>query len=426
METRTSPAQRIPSKEPSLAVRAFSRLGLVPTRGLILLACVAFFMSFGMSAQNSVGTNFQVETLHMTALDRGYMETGRELPGLLLVLISALTAALPVPVLATLALLTMAVQYLGYSQVTAIWQLVGLAMFGSIGFHLWNPLQRELNMSQVDKASSGRVLGFMAGVGSAGALSGMASVWLFAPTLGYRTMFLWASGSLAIAAILVSRAKSPRKEEGPRKARIIFRREYSFYYLLTMLEGSARQIWGVFAMLAIVQTFHVDVRTVTVMLAINSLVTVFMNPRIGVWIDQWGERKAMMVGYGGLIPVFLTFGLNMGGLLANSLVSARMVAILIYFTYSTLFAFNALASPSYINKIARPGELAPSLAMGVTFEHLVGVSIPTLGGLIGVAYGYEYTFIIGTAIAIICFAVVTRLPRGRLHSRAEGAAVVGR
>ena len=46
-----------------------------------------------MSAQNSVGTNFQVETLNMTALDRGYMETGRELPGLFLVLISALSAA---------------------------------------------------------------------------------------------------------------------------------------------------------------------------------------------------------------------------------------------------------------------------------------------------------------------------------------------
>jgi predicted MFS family arabinose efflux permease len=382
-------------------------------------------MSFGMSAQNSVGTNFQVETLNMTALDRGYMETGRELPGLFLVLISALSAALPVPILAAVSILTMTLQYLGYSQVTAIWQLIGLTIFGSIGFHLWAPLQRELNMSQVDKANSGRVLGFMAGVGSAGALSGMASVWLFAPTLGYRTMFLWAAGSLAIAALLIWRVKSPRKEGESRKARIIFRREYSFYYLLTMLEGSARQIWGVFAMLAIVQTFHVDVRTVTVMLAINALVTVFMNPRIGVWIDQWGERKAMMVGYGGLIVVFLTFGLNMGGLLTNPLISTSMVAILIYFTYSTLFAFNALASPSYINKIVRPGELGPSLAMGITFEHLVGVSIPTLGGLIGVAYGYEYTFLIGTCIALICFAVVTKLPKGRLHSRAEGAVAVG-
>ena len=154
-----------------------------------------------------------------------------------------------------------------------------------------------------------------------------------------------------------------------------------------MLEGSARQIWGAFAMFVIVETFKVDVRTVAMMLAINSLVTMFMNPRIGVWIDQWGERKAMMIGYGGLIFVFLAFALNMGGLLANQLISTSTLAILIYFTYSTMFAFNMLASPSYINKIARPGELGPSLAMGITCEHVVGVTIPIIGGYLGLMYG---------------------------------------
>lgn len=424
METRTPRAQRIPYQEPSFAARAFRRLGLAPSRSLILLACVAFFVSFGMSAQNSVGTNFQVETLKMTALDRGFMETGREIPGLFLVLISALSAALPVPFLAAVSVVTMALQYLGYSQVTAIWQLIGLTIFGSIGFHMWAPLQRELNVSLVDKSTVGRVLGFMAGVASAGALTGMASVWLFAPTLGYRTMFLWAAMSLVIASVLVWRAKSPRKE-GARRARILYRREYSFYYLLTMLQGAARQIWGVFAMLAIVQQFHVDVRTVTIMLAINSLLTVFMNPRIGVWVDQWGERKSMMIGYGILVFVFLTFGLNMGGLLANPIVSTSMLAILIYFTYSTLYSFNDFASTSYINQIARPGELGPSLAMGITTEHVVGVIVPIVGGLIGVAYGYEYTFLIGTMISVVCFAVVTRLPKGKLQSRAEAAVAVG-
>ena len=419
METRTSRAQPVPLRKAGFGARAFRRIGLVPSRGLILLACVAFFMSFGMAAQMAVGTNFQVETLQMTVQDRGLLEGARELPGLFLVLISALTAGVAVPMLAAVSILTMALQYLGYSAVTEIWQLIGLTLFGSIGFHLWAPLQRELNMSQVDKAHSGRVLGFMAGVGSAGALVGMASVWLFAPSLGYRTMFLWAAFSLTIAALLVWRVKSPRKQGDTKKVRIIVRREYSFYYLLTMLEGSARQIWGAFAMFTIVATFKVDVRTVTMMLAINSLVTVFMNPRIGIWIDQWGERKAMMVGYGGLIFVFLTFGLNMGGLLANSVFSTSTLAILIYFTYSTMFAFNMLASPSYINKIARPGELGPSLAMGITCEHVVGVFIPIVGGIIGVAYGYEYTFLIGTAIAIICFTVVTRLPKGRLVARSE-------
>jgi predicted MFS family arabinose efflux permease len=308
----------------------------------------------------------------------------------------------------------MALQYLGYSQVTDVWQLIGLTIFGSIGFHLWAPLQRELNLSLADKAHSGRALGFMAGVGSAGGLVGMASVWLFAPTLGYQTMFLWAACSLAIAATLVWRVKSPRKEGLERTARIVIRREYSFYYLLTALEGSTRQIWGSFAMFTLVAVFQIDVRTVTMMLVANSLLTMFMNPRIGIWIDQWGERRAMMVGYGGLIFTFLAFALN----------TTSWLAIAVYFTYSTLFALNVLSTPSYINKIARPGELSPSLAMGVTCEHIVGVLIPIVGGIFWVTYGYLYTFLIGAAIAVICFLVVTRLPKGRLVAQ-TGAAAVG-
>ena len=386
-----------------LSARMVGRLGLTPSRNLWLLAAAAFCMSFGMAAQNSVGNNFQVETLRMTAADRGIMEGGRELPGLLLVFISALAVAVPVPRLASFCIATMALQYFGFSFVTDIWQLIGLTAFGSIGMHMWMPLSRELNLSLGDKTQSGRALGFMAGVGSAGGLAGMVSVYLFAPGLGYRVMFLWAAIGLTVAALLVSRVRSPRPPGQEKRARFVIRREYSFYYLLQFLEGSARQIWGSFAMFTLVATYGIDVRTVTVMLIVNSLLTTFVNPRIGIWIDQWGERKALMVGYGGLILVFAAFGLNTTGWLA----------IAIYFTYSTMFAFQ-MAVPSYLHKVARPGDLSPSLAMGVTFEHLAGVAIPVIGGILWVTYGYTYAFLVGALVSTICFLAVTRLPGGRL------------
>ena len=86
-----------------------------------------------------------------------------------------------------------------------------------------------------------------------------------------------------------------------------------------------------------------------------------------------------------------------------------------------MYSFS-MATPSYLHKIARPGELSSSLAMGVTFEHLTGVAIPVIGGLLWVRYGYEYAFLVGASIATICFLTVTRLPRGRLVER-EPAAV---
>ncbi len=387
----------------SLPNRLVGKLGLVATRNLWLLAAAAFCLSFGSAAQNAVGNNFQVETLRMTAADRGIMEGGRELPGLLLVFISALTVGMRVPLLASLCIATMALQYFGFSFVTDIWQLIGLTIFGSIGMHMWMPLSRELNLSLGDRSRSGRALGFMAGVGSAGGLLGMISVYVFAPGLGYRVMFLWAAVGLTAASLLVSRVQSPREPGQEKRARFVLRREYSFYYMLTFLEGSARQIWGSFAMFTLVANYGVDVRTVTAMLIVNSLLTTFMNPRIGAWIDQWGERKALMVGYGGLILVFASFALNSQGWLA----------IAIYFTYSTMFAFN-MATPSYLHKIARPGDLSPSLAMGVTFEHLAGIAIPVVGGYLWVTYGYTYAFLVGALVSVVCFLAVTRLPRGRL------------
>ena len=350
--------------------------GIPVSRNLTLLAGTAFCLSFGTAAQNAVGNNFQVETLGMTAADRGLMEGGREVPGLLLAFISALAAAVPLPYLAAAMLAMMALQYFSFFFVSDVWQLIALVMFGSVGFHMWMPLSRELNLSLADKTHAGRVLGFMAGTGSAGALLGMLTVFAFAPALGYRMMFLWASAGLAVAAVLVSRVRSPRRAaDGPRK-RLVLRREYGFYYLLNFLEGSARQIWSSFAMFTLVRHYGVGVRTVTAMLILNSLLTTFMNPRIGAWIDKWGERKALMVGYAGLIAVFATYAAS----------TQAWQAIAVYFAYSTMFAFN-IATPVYLDKIARPGELAPTLAMGVTAEHLAGVAIPVVGGMLWVRYG---------------------------------------
>ncbi|HEU5315756.1 MAG TPA: hypothetical protein VFX49_06565, partial [Chloroflexota bacterium] len=88
-----------------------ARRGVPVSRNLTLLATAAFCLSFGTAAQNAVGNNFQVETLGMTAADRGLMEGGRELPGLLLAFISALAAAVPLPLLAAAMLAMMAIQY---------------------------------------------------------------------------------------------------------------------------------------------------------------------------------------------------------------------------------------------------------------------------------------------------------------------------
>ena len=51
---------------------------------------------------------------------------------------------------------------------------------------------------------------------------------------------------------------------------------------------------------------------------------------------------------------------------------------------------------------------------GVTFEHLAGIVIPVVGGMLWVTYGYRYAFLVGAAVSVICLLTVTRLPKDKL------------
>ena len=60
---------------------------------------------------------------------------------------------------------------------------------------------------------------------------------------------------------------------------------------------------------------------------------------------------------------------------------------------------------TYLNKIAPPQDLKPTLAMGVTMNHVAAVSVPLIGGLAWASFGYQIIFIGGavfTLISLIC------------------------
>ena len=60
--------------------------------------------------------------------------------------------------------------------------------------------------------------------------------------------------------------------------------------------------------------------------------------------------------------------------------------------------------------IRRPEDLSPILSLGISIDHIVSMSIPTLGGLVwrGAGnHGYRWVFLGGAVIAFLNF-IVTR------------------
>ena len=60
-----------------------------------------------------------------------------------------------------------------------------------------------------------------------------------------------------------------------------------------------------------------------------------------------------------------------------------------------------IALTTYLNKITIPRDLKPTLAMGVTMNHIAAVTSPLIGGLVWIKFGCQVIFISGAIFALI-------------------------
>ena len=73
-----------------------------------------------------------------------------------------------------------------------------------------------------------------------------------------------------------------------------------------------------------------------------------------------------------------------------------------------LFNFS-IAIRTYFQKVADPQDIAPSMAVGFTINHIAAVVIPVLGGLIWMI-DYRIPFVLGAMMSIISLVAVQKIP----------------
>ncbi len=64
-----------------------------------------------------------------------------------------------------------------------------------------------------------------------------------------------------------------------------------------------------------------------------------------------------------------------------------------------------IALTTYLSKIAPPKDIKPTLAMGVTMNHIASVTSPLVGGLIWMKFDYRLVFLGGAIFALISLIV---------------------
>ena len=339
----------------------------------VYLALATITMSITFSAWLAMLNNFSIESANFTGAEIGMLQSLREIPGFL-----AFTAVFILLVLkeqtfavVSLALLSIGVTITGLFP--TVYGLYATTILMSIGFHYYETINQSLSLQWFSHEEAAEKLGRLLSIKSASALVAYGAVWVAFSLLDAQYMWVYiALGGVGIALTVILFLAMPEFNHGEAQhKKLILKKRYSLYYLLTFLSGARRQIFVVFAGFLMVEKFGYSVAEVTALYILNHVINFFLAPKIGAWIGRVGEHRALTLEYIGLIVVFTGYAL-----VESSTVAAGLYVI------DHLFFAMAIALKTYFKKIADPKDLAGSAGVSFSINHIAAVFIPALFGLI--------------------------------------------
>ena len=351
------------------------------SRQLITLAVAVFVINFGQGLFRGAATNFYVDTLGLDGKHVLWLAGIREVPGLALMFIAALFMRLPLSRRAAVSVLLMGVGYGLFVTVNSYTALLVISVISSLGFHNWMPLQSSLAMGLTSKETCGRVMGALSSVRALSSIMGMGAIALssvFLTSVSLRVYYGIGGVMIALAAILLVQLPKNIGSASAEQPRMLLKGRYWLYYVLTFFEGSRQQVFSTFGTLILVQNYGLAVWEISLILLVSGVVNLFAGPVLGSMVDRYGERVTLAWSYVGLALCFAGYAtLHNPWLLAGLLICINLLVML------------RLGLTTYVNRIAPPEELTPTLSAGVSINHVTSVGMSLLAGTLLGSVGYE-------------------------------------
>ena len=113
---------------------------------------------------------------------------------------------------------------------------------------------------------------------------------------------------------------------------------------------------------------------------------------------RFGERKVLSLEYFSLIFIFVAYATS----------GSKLLVAVLYILDHIFFNF-AIAIRTYFQKVGDPKDIAPSMAVGFTINHIAAVVIPVVFGLVWL-WSPAVVFLCGTAMAGISLALSRLVP----------------
>ncbi len=383
------------------------------SRELRLFVAASLVMGIAYSLVDATFNNYLNDRFALSGFERSFLEFPRELPGFLVVFVSAGLWFLCSRRLGAVAmLLGMAGTLLiGFGSPTYGILVIWLFVY-SMGQHLFMPIASTIGMELAEEGKIGQRLGQLNAVRNLAAIGGSFLVFLGFKFLGFsfQHTFTLAALGFAVAAVLMF-AMQPDQVKRP-KTYLKLHREYRLYYLLSVLYGSRKQLFITFAPWVIVTVFRQPTQTLATLITIGGVIGILFQPFLGWVTDHLGER--FVLASEAVLLVVVCFGYGFSKFLFPE--HTAFLLICGFYLLDQMLMSVGMARSMYMKKIAlEPGDVQPALTAGVTIDHIFSITVALVGGVIWNTFGFQYVFLLGVFIAAINFFVAlrVRVPKAR-------------
>jgi predicted MFS family arabinose efflux permease len=396
-------------------------------RAVITLAIGNLILLLGFNLWRSVFNNFAVEDLGLGADSIGMVQAIREIPGLMGFVVGFLVLFLSEMRIGGLSLVLMGIGIVLTALVNDLGGLIVATLIMSIGFHFFVSSKDSAALILLKREEAPRILGHFASLGALATLIGTLIVFATLESWGYRNTFIVTGVFVTIfGLILLPFTRQPVRVK-PEQRRPPIRRAYGVFYALQLLMGSRRHIFSTFAIFLLVERYNVTAQLITLLILANSVIGLYSGQAIGKIIARFGEKLVMRFNFIFVSIIFINYAIlpNMTGLHENTFrvgglsvgdwvlfpgfdaTPALLILLVLFITDQVLSGFT-IALVSYFQKIAiRPDDITPNMSLGQTINHIAGVGIPLLGGIVWDALGAQYTFMAGVVIVLIALGVTS-------------------
>jgi predicted MFS family arabinose efflux permease len=364
---------------------------------MLMLLTVASFT--GLQGWMTLFNNFAVERANFDGFDMGFTQSVREIPGFLALLVVYLLIFIKEHRLAVLSILILGI---GIFLTGLFPTLAGVAittLIMSFGFHYYETVNQSLTLQYFEKSKSPLVFGRLRSIAAITSIVTGVIVYLLTKYFDYKASYMILGSFVVLIAIGASFIDPVDSTKPVQTKKMIFRKKYWLFYLLTFLAGARRQIFTAFSVFLLVKKFQYSVQTVAILFFLNNFINFIISPMIGRYINRFGERKMLSLEYFSLIFIFLGYAYT------NSPLMAGVLYILdhIFFNFS-------IAIKTFFQKIADEKDIASSMAVGFTINHIAAVFLPVLGGMLWLI-NYKIPFVAGAFLSLASLLSVQFIKR---------------